>query len=436
MAQPLTNSPVTEEAVIAGFHSIMKDSLAQAKGEGLLDDKELSSGDLDIRIAGPGLALFFSALGATPGPSISAPDGSFTLTNENCPPFFLSFFHLWQASVPSIRRLPLEARHDLALLLCSKEPLQSVLRRDVVKLSGDLKAVALEIAQRGTFQQRFQADIQFALQARVRSHPNDVKIYSGPSESTASEEGAPPPRYEAMASNQPGPLLGFADTARRGSDADHRGSSSGGMVRHETSDAAMMENLKVIRETLYSALADVLVSSTSLRSLASRGPEWQSRLFFASSCLAILEVALTRVDDEGVRTVNLGSGRRSVIEASDTPPHLRPLFTKLLQVSRVARSTMQQDDVRAIQEATDDVPPSTSRIDRLRYRLENGVEHETETREGARGQGADDEDGAEGSTVVKLANGINELALAMARLPEFSERQAEVFKIVSAVQTL
>ncbi|SCV66983.1 BQ2448_5629 [Microbotryum intermedium] len=427
------------ERCSTGFHSIMKNSLAQAKGEGLLDDQELSSGDVDIRIAGPGLALFFCALGATPGPSISAPDGSFTLTNDNCPSSFRSFFHLWQTSVTPIRRLPMEARHDLALLLCYKDPIQSVLRRDVVKLAADLKAIGLEIAQRETFQQRFQADLQFALDARVRSYPNDVKNPSGASQSTSEEESSPP-QYEFMAPNQFTSMHEGSDTVRRSPEPNLRDPSTVGPsllgMTPETSDASMMENLKVIRETLYSALADCLVSSSSLRSLASRGPEWQSRLFFASSCFAILEVALTRVDEHGVRTVNLGSGRKTVIAAKDTPPHLQPLFAKLLEISQTARSMIQEDDAQAIHEATEDLPPSTPRLDRLQYRLQNGVGSDPITREGTREEDSDvDDEASAGPTIVMLANAINELALAMARLPEFSERQAGVFKILSAVQS-
>ena len=53
----------------------------------------------------------------------------------------------------------------------------------------------------------------------------------------------------------------------------------------------MMDNLAVIRETLYSALADVIVENPSVLALMSRGPEWASRAFFASTSLAILTSA-------------------------------------------------------------------------------------------------------------------------------------------------
>lgn len=106
------------------------------------------SADVDVQIAGPALCLFFSALGAQGDPpTIAAPDRSFELTSGNCPPSFASFFKLWQQSVRPIKKLSSEARHDLALLLCDKEPVSSPLRTDVIRLASDLKAVSLEITQ-------------------------------------------------------------------------------------------------------------------------------------------------------------------------------------------------------------------------------------------------------------------------------------------------
>ena len=55
-----------------------------------------------------------------------------------------------------------------------------------------------------------------------------------------------------------------------------------------------MDNLAVIRETLYSALADVIVENPFVLALMSRGPEWASRAFFASTSLAILTSASSR----------------------------------------------------------------------------------------------------------------------------------------------
>lgn len=165
--------------MIHGFHSLLQDSLAEARGEGLLRDDELeSAGEPDtvprelvltapsplsslslltsscrvaepaVQIAAPSLALFFAALGSTgTPPSISSPDGSFVLSSSNCPPSFSNAFQLWQTCVKPIQQLSMEARHDLALMLCDKEPVSTPLSLQVARLASDLKGIALEILQ-------------------------------------------------------------------------------------------------------------------------------------------------------------------------------------------------------------------------------------------------------------------------------------------------
>lgn len=112
---------LAENDIIKGFHSLLKDGLSQARGEGILTDEQLEVGDIDVQLAGPALALYFAAL-ASHGdpPSITAPDGSFTLSASNCPPSLLSFFELWASCVAPIQRLDSGARHDLALILADQ----------------------------------------------------------------------------------------------------------------------------------------------------------------------------------------------------------------------------------------------------------------------------------------------------------------------------
>lgn len=363
----------------------MKDSLTQAHAEGLISEDALETGDADVQIAGPSLALFFAALGSvgTP-PSISAPDGSFSLTSANCPLSFKSVFAVWQSQVPTIQRLSSEARHDLALLLCDKDPLSSPLLSSIVQLSGEIKAIAIEITQRRTFQLRFASDIQHALNAEVKPRKSG--------ESERSTGYRPPPGYAKD--------------------------------EEETLEVPeILDNLAVIRETLYSALADCIVSTPSIGTLISRGPEWASRAFFASTCLAILEVCLTRVDRNGVRVVHLGRNSPKVIGLNETPVYLRPFLTKLVEVSEAAKSISEEDDQRAIQEAIEGSVTSEPRLGRLRVRLESGLGDADETARAASVE----------HSVTNLANAINALSLEMATLPAFRERQAEVFKILASV---
>ncbi|KAI5480950.1 6-phosphofructo-2-kinase / fructose-2,6-bisphosphatase [Pseudohyphozyma bogoriensis] len=404
--QPMATAQLTEPQVVAGFHSILKDSLAQARGEGLLTDEEIETGDVEVQIAGPALALFFGALGARGDPpSIDAPDGSFSLTNQNCPPSFEAFFRLWQTSVPAIKQLKSEARYDLALMLCDKEPQGSPISAALTRLSGDLKSIAIEITQRRTFQLRFGSDLKAALDSGVRPRQ------SGESERSPSTGFVPPPGYSEEAPKvAPGPP------------SQSLSSPSRQQLPQEQVPTDLLENLAVIRETLYSALADCIVTTPSIVELLSRGPTWASRAFFSSTCLHEGEVL--------VRAVQLGRSTPRVIGVSQTPPYLRPFLAKLGQISDVAKQMGEADDERAMREAAAGEEMSVPRLDRLRERLENGA--------GDRGRDAsvegDGEDDGEGElSNTRLGNEINRLALGMANLPAFRDRQVEVFKILSSV---
>ncbi|GAA6009063.1 hypothetical protein JCM10207_004081 [Rhodosporidiobolus poonsookiae] len=407
---------LTDEQIIVAFHSITQDSLRQARGESLLTDEDLETADVDVQVAGPSLALFFSALGARGDPpSISSPDGAFTLSSDNCPPTFHGPFSLWQAAVDPIQHLPSDARHDLALLLCDKTPQSSPLRTDVARLAGDLKGVALEILQRRTFQQRFQHDLQAALDSAVRPRTSG--------ESTRHQARfEPPPLYS---DGQP------TEETKRAYEHLTGGGAEDEAARNV--EAALpiqqQEHLGLIRETLYSALADALVETPAILEQLQRGPEWAAKAFFASTCLAILEVALTRLDEHGVRAVNMGRGSPKVIGAGETPAYLRPFLGKLFEVSQAVRQLAEQDDARAIQEASEGVDPLTPpRLDRLKERIARGVgvEHDPPVRSS---ESADRE-------VAQLANAVNGLALGMTTLPAFRERQAEAFKVLAAVTRL
>lgn len=140
---------LSEALVQEAFHYLLQDALIQAQTEGLISKEEIARHDTDIQIIASSLALYFAALTARGNPPcISFPNNeSLQLSRENCPPSFASFFHLWQASVARVQRLSMEYRHDLALLLCEREPMSSPIRMQVANLARDLKSVALDIVQ-------------------------------------------------------------------------------------------------------------------------------------------------------------------------------------------------------------------------------------------------------------------------------------------------
>ncbi|GEM09641.1 hypothetical protein Rt10032_c08g3658 [Rhodotorula toruloides] len=189
-----------------------------------------------------------------------------------------------------------------------------------------------------------------------------------------------------------------------------------------------MENLSLIRETLYSAFADVLVETPAIRQMLSQGPEWSAKAFFAATCLAIVEVALTRIDRHGVRAVDLGRTSPKVIGLNETPTHLRPFLSRLVEVSQALRALADADDARAVQEATEGIERLTPpKLDRLKERLAKGIGAE-ETLSSAR-SGVDGE-------LAGLANAINTLALGMSALPAFRERQTQAFQVLASVTSL
>jgi hypothetical protein len=148
-SQRALTSPLSEQAVQEAFHYLLQDALIQARAEGLMSREDMANHDTDLQIIASSLALYFAALTARGDPPcIPFPKSdSLQLSVDTCPPSFASFFHLWQGSVARIQRLKFDYRHDLALLLCEKEPISSPIRMEVANLARDLKAVALDIVQ-------------------------------------------------------------------------------------------------------------------------------------------------------------------------------------------------------------------------------------------------------------------------------------------------
>lgn len=147
--------PVSEETTIIAFHAFLQGALAQAHAEHLVDDQVLSSvDDADVQVLGPSIALFVAALKSSGDPpSITTPH--VRLSESTCPPSFLKWFRMWARAVPKIVALGEEQRHDLARCLCDLEPVGQPLLPVIGELARDLKAIAIEISQRRTFQERF-----------------------------------------------------------------------------------------------------------------------------------------------------------------------------------------------------------------------------------------------------------------------------------------
>ncbi|PWN92949.1 hypothetical protein FA10DRAFT_263677 [Acaromyces ingoldii] len=401
-----------EARVQEGFHALLQSALLHAKTEGLLSDADLQRADADFQITAPSLTLFFAALQARGDPpSIQAPSGAFELTRDNAPESFASFFALWQSCVPKIKSLNSEARHDLALLLCDREAASSPLRGDVARLAADIKTVAIDIVQRRTFQMRFQADLDEALGHR------------------ASTEYTPPPGYETGASEQKS-----SQTGRRPPPLPPKN----GALPPQTSGALPPDEdtLSLIRETLFAALGDSIATNPSLRDVMRRGPTWASRAYYASLCLAILDVALTRVATHAaeveVRTVQLNDHAVEPIRRSSCPANLVSLLVQLGHVAERCQSLREADDERAIKDAErgQETPEGARLVDELTQRLLGDVGERRRSEDIERREA--DLQRQVGETAIM----INRLAMAMFEIPSFRERQADAFRVLGAITAL
>lgn len=199
------------------------------------------------------------------------------------------------------------------------------------------------------------------------------------------------------------------------------------------------------------------------------GPRWHSRAYFAAVSLALLEVAMERTtSDDKIRLttyVRGPEGRQTLVSRDvaedEAPVSLRSLFVRspalpcltfgssekaylqgyvraLVSIGKRATLMSIEDDERAIADAVSgNSSPASSRLDRLKFRLENGA---GERMEGEPDAGSLEDNDArtfvslEG-TVDRLANDLGELAVRTVGLKGFVERQNEVFDVLVAVHS-
>ena len=186
--------------------------------------------------------------------------------------------------------------------------------------------------------------------------------------------------------------------------------------------------IELIRETLYAALADVLESTPSLIPLLKPDPP---RAYFGAVALAILSVSTHRsfiASDNNNSNDSVVLGVRGVpLKLSDCPPPLRPLMSEFSAIGREAAHMEEEDTteaIRLVQEGREG-EIAVPRLERARLLLERGAGYDVDSVNSGRRS-------AEGRAVT-FANRVNALALAMTQLPQFKERQDEVFRVLAGV---
>ncbi|KAG6901432.1 hypothetical protein C0995_012062 [Termitomyces sp. Mi166 len=436
LAMHQTDNVLSERHIQDSFHSYLKSSLTQAKAERLLDADILSSAESDLMITGPALCLYFAALRCTTNPpSVPLPrsgksEAPIDLSFDNCPPAFAGFLRVWAHTVPAIQSLIPEYQHDLARVICGLEPLSQPVQPAIGGIAADLRAVAIEISQRRSFQDRFASDLQAALDSGT--------VPGSPGAKKASF--VPPPLYDSSPSPSPRPELErpLPPSPTPSAHSIHLSpspSASTSAFPHQprspspSSPALLAPTspaIDLIRETLYASLADALERHPALRTLLKCDPP---RAYFTSVSFAILAIATTRLTSSGAVLGILGT----TLTLAECPHELRPFMRELAVIGREARKIEQEDSevVVGCMQRGEEVPRGQTRMERVRTILEEGVEWSL--REGRR-DGAEVRRSVQGRAVA-FANRINALSLGMTRLRAFRERQDEVFKVLAGVGT-
>ncbi|KAI0337274.1 hypothetical protein BDW22DRAFT_1364360 [Trametopsis cervina] len=463
MTETVDGGPVllSEEYVQDCFHSYLKSALTQAKAERLLDPEVLSSAEGDLMITGPALCLYFAALRSTTSPpSVPLPRLSKStappndLSNINCPPAFRPFLTVWSHTVPHIQALIPQDQHDLARVICGLPAICDPPNPHLAAIAADLRAVAIEISMRRSFQDRYASDLQAALDAgrrpsrRLKANfvPPPVYEPTSPSSATSTLPSTPSTLTVPLS-----PLTPTSGSSRSPSPSSPRAPSPSILGP----DAPAIE---FIRETLYAALADVLEQQPAIRRMLKRDP---IRAYFASVALAILEVSINSISIDGSEPAIRGVLDKS-LTLDDCPPELRPFMKELSDIGVAARAVGEDDSLLSVKALSEGKPMPVPRMDRVREILRGGVgwaydqHHErdrppsangahrsprhtpTSSRSGGNYLDSHTTDPRRRTTstenrAVAFANRINALALGMTKLKAFKERQDMVFKVLSGV---
>jgi hypothetical protein len=408
------------------------------------------------RLPGPALCLYFAALRSTTSPPSvplprrekSAPRHDLSLST--CPTVFIPFLRLWAESVPAIQSLEPERQHDLARTICGLSALVKPELPALNRLAADLRAIAIEISQRRSFQDRYAGDLQAAIDVgaprgsdapRVKASFQPPPAYTPPSESTVPSytEGKAP-----RAKPPPSPRLappGAYPSPPRSPSRPSRTLSPSAQPSQRTPTIATPTSpaIELIRETLYAALADVLASTPSLLPLLKSDPP---RAYFGSVALAILAVSSTSVvpmtgstATEAVTTEGHADDGNAVfvgvrgvpLTLAECPAPLRPLLREFAAIGREAARIEEEDTMEAVRLISEgrEAEVRTPRLERTRLLLERGAGYDAGGGNGGRRS-------AEGRAVA-FANRVNALALSVTRLPQFRERQNDVFRVLAGV---
>lgn len=354
------------------------------------------------------------------------------LSPDNCPPAFAGFLSVWSQNVSRIQGLVPEQQHDLARAICGLEPVSSSPEPALHGIAADLRAVAIEISQRRSFQDRYASDLQAVLDT---GSPGEHKKASF----------VPPPTYEASPVSTPNssPRSSLDHQPPSPQYANHNlppqspthlspwsggssGSNSSGWPPRTPSPTLFTPDspaIELIRETLYASVGDALSRLPSLRALLKSDPP---RAYFACVAFAVLDVASTSITPEGNIVGVLGQE----LKLASCPQELRPFMVEIAAIGKQAKELQEDDDRVALDYARHgrDLPPT--KLERVRIILEEGIGY------GRRRRDSNESRRSIEGRAVSFANRINGLSLSLTKLRQFRERQDDVFKVLAGIDGL
>jgi len=290
-------------------------------------------------------------------------------------------------------------------------------------IAADLRAVAIEISQRRTFQDRYASDLQAALDAGSRS---GLKVKTS---------FVPPPVYsDSLAPGSSGyehkkDSYGFSSPSSVMSAFPPR-TPSPSILTPDTPE------IDFIRETLYSALAAVLEQITTS---PTRNPHPLARLFrydpprahFAAVSLAILEVATTEgiiiPHQNAIMCVSAREIGGHKLTLNACPEPLRPFMSELIAIGRDAQAMQAADDeatIKAVERGDEDIPEPM--FERVKDIIIDGVR----VRRASAEAGSRSRRGSVEGRAVTFANRVNGLGLSISKIKAFRDREKEVFEVL------
>ena len=300
-----------ERDVIEAFHLLARQSLAKARSDGLIDASYVeSSTEEELQILGPArepraparkhlrnngidasspdgltclrtwsqVCLFFAGLESITDPaSVTVPptnssEREFVLSVTSCPATMLGLFRLWQKAVPILQSLSIDQQADVARLLCDLEPQTSPITTQMVKIAADLSSIAIAIAQRKTYLERYASDLEDLMGRRPPAPPQ----YTPPQSSLQQVYGQDnKEQEEAHPRRRPLPIppadeLAPSTLYRVNSTAS---TSTQATVMDEP-DIPMTDDpeLETVRQTFYAVLAEIITDAPRLAIMLREDP--------------------------------------------------------------------------------------------------------------------------------------------------------------------